>query len=121
MGYTCLNDVTARDLQFKDSQFTRAKGFDSFCPLGPAVALDIAPDNLRITTTLNGEIRQEGVSSDMIFGLDYLVSYVSRIMTLLPGDVIATGTPAGVGPMAAGDQVCVEIENIGRLINPLSK
>jgi 2-keto-4-pentenoate hydratase/2-oxohepta-3-ene-1,7-dioic acid hydratase in catechol pathway len=121
MGYTCLNDVTARDLQFKDSQFTRAKGFDSFCPLGPAVALDVSPDNLRIKTTLNDKICQDGVTSDMIFSVNYLVSYVSRIMTLLPGDVIATGTPPGIGPMAEGDRVCVEVENIGRLINPLRK
>jgi 2-keto-4-pentenoate hydratase/2-oxohepta-3-ene-1,7-dioic acid hydratase in catechol pathway len=117
LGYTCLNDVTARDLQFKDSQFTRAKGFDTFCPLGPAIALDVSPDNLRLRTILNDEVRQDSATSDMIFSVDYLVSYVSRIMTLYPGDVIATGTPPGTGPMTEGDRVCVELEGVGRLIN----
>ncbi|MDR1397316.1 MAG: fumarylacetoacetate hydrolase family protein [Desulfarculales bacterium] len=117
MGYTCLNDVTARDLQFKDSQFTRAKGFDTFCPLGPAIALDLSPDNLRLRTFLNGEVRQDSSTSDMIFSAAYLVSYVSRIMTLHPGDVIATGTPSGTGPMKEGDLICVELEGVGRLVN----
>jgi len=115
LGFSCMNDVTARDLQTRDVQFTRAKGFDTFAPLGPAIATGIDPSNLELTTRLNGEVRQHGRTSEMIFDCDYLVSYISHIMTLMPGDVISTGTPSGVGPMKIGDVVEVEIERIGCL------
>jgi 2-keto-4-pentenoate hydratase/2-oxohepta-3-ene-1,7-dioic acid hydratase in catechol pathway len=118
LGYTCLNDVTARDLQRKDVQFTRGKGFDTFAPLGPVIETEIAnPDNLELTTRLNGEVRQHGTTSNLIFKCDFLLSYISQIMTLLPGDVISTGTPSGVGEMKPGDTVEVEIEKIGCLRN----
>ncbi len=117
LGYTCMNDVTARDLQRLDVQFTRAKGFDTFAPLGPVIETDLDPSDLRIETRLNGETRQKSRTSNLIFGCDYLVSFISRIMTLLPGDVISTGTPSGVGPMQVGDTVEVEIEKIGCLRN----
>jgi 2-keto-4-pentenoate hydratase/2-oxohepta-3-ene-1,7-dioic acid hydratase in catechol pathway len=117
LGYACVNDVTARDLQKRDGQFTRAKGFDSFCPFGPAIAVGLQPDALRIETFVNGERRQSAPASSMIFGIDALVSFVSHIMTLLPGDLIATGTPEGVGPLEPGDEVTVSIEGIGRLTN----
>jgi 2-keto-4-pentenoate hydratase/2-oxohepta-3-ene-1,7-dioic acid hydratase in catechol pathway len=117
LGYTCMNDVTARDLQRRDVQFTRAKGFDTFAPLGPAIETDLEPSDLQIETRLNGETRQKSRTSNLIFGCDYLVSFISRIMTLLPGDVISTGTPSGVGPMQVGDTVEVEIEKIGCLRN----
>lgn len=118
-GYTCLNDVTARDLQKADGQFTRSKGFDSFCPLGPMVATDLQVQNLIIETYVNGERRQRGSVGEMIFPLDVIIRYVASVMTLEPGDVIATGTPAGVGPLRAGDIVEVVIEGIGRLRNPV--
>ena len=118
LGYTVANDVTARDLQRKDEQWTRSKSFDTFCPLGPAIATEFnAAEGMRITASVNGELRQEGSTADMIFGPHELVAYVSRVMTLLPGDVILTGTPAGVGPMQPGDRVEVEIEGIGVLSN----
>jgi 2-keto-4-pentenoate hydratase/2-oxohepta-3-ene-1,7-dioic acid hydratase in catechol pathway len=116
-GYTCCNDVTARDLQKKDGQWSRAKGFDTFCPLGPVIATDIEPSQLRIRTLLNGDIKQDAPVSAMLFDVPTLVSYVSKVMTLLPGDVITTGTPSGVGPMQRGDVVEVWIEGIGRLRN----
>ncbi len=115
LGFSCMNDVTARDLQSRDVQFTRAKGFDTFAPLGPVIATGIDPSNLELITRLNGEVRQHGRTSEMIFDCDYLVSYISHIMTLMPGDVISTGTPSGVGPMQVGDVVEVEIERIGCL------
>jgi len=115
LGYTCLNDVTARDLQRKDGQFTRSKGFDTFAPMGPVIATDIDPSDLQIETRLNGERRQLSRTSQLIFGCEELVSYISHIMTLEPGDVITTGTPSGVGPMKPGDVVEVEIEKIGCL------
>jgi len=115
LGYTCMNDVTARDLQARDVQFTRAKGFDTFAPLGPCVVTDVDPSDLAIETRLNGEVRQRSRTSQLIFKCPELVSFVSNIMTLLPGDVISTGTPAGVGPMKPGDLVEVEIERIGCL------
>ena len=121
MGYTCLNDITARDLQAKDGQYTRAKCFDTFCPIGPAIALDVEPGNLKIKTTLNGKLFQDSSTFDMIFSIEQMVAYVSSVMTLNPGDVIATGTPSGISTMQAGDTVCVELEGIGRLINPLTK
>ncbi|WP_457567405.1 fumarylacetoacetate hydrolase family protein [Desulfurobacterium sp.] len=117
LGYTCFNDVTARDLQKKDVQYTRAKSFDTFGPYGPWINIDIEPTGLPITTRVNGEVKQQGNTSDMIFSPFYLVSYISRIMTLLPGDVIITGTPPGVGPLRNGDKVEIEIEGIGTLIN----
>lgn len=117
LGYTCLNDVTARDLQRKDVQFTRAKSFDTFCPFGPFVVTDIDPLDLRVETRVNGEVRQRGRTSEMAFTVPFLVRYVSRMMTLEPGDVISTGTPAGVGPLREGDTVEVEVEQVGTLIN----
>jgi 2-keto-4-pentenoate hydratase/2-oxohepta-3-ene-1,7-dioic acid hydratase in catechol pathway len=120
LGYTCLNDVTARDLQRRDVQFTRAKGFDTFAPLGPAIDTAVAPDDLELTTRLNGEVRQRARTSNLIFGCDHLLSYISHIMTLLPGDVISTGTPGGVGAMQPGDTVEVEIGQIGCLRNTVA-
>ncbi|GII92653.1 hypothetical protein Ssi02_28840 [Sinosporangium siamense] len=116
-GYTCANDVTARDLQQRDGQWTRAKGFDTFCPLGPWIQTDLDPSDLAITTTVNGEIRQSGRTSQLLHDVPALVAYVSAVMTLIPGDVILTGTPAGVGPLAVGDEVSVGIEGIGTLTN----
>ena len=117
LGYTCLNDVTARDLQSKDGQWTRAKGFDTFAPIGPWIVTDIDPHHLGISSTLNGERRQHSNTKNLIFGPHQLVSFISRIMTLLPGDVIATGTPSGIGPMTIGDRIDVVIEGIGTLSN----
>jgi 2-keto-4-pentenoate hydratase/2-oxohepta-3-ene-1,7-dioic acid hydratase in catechol pathway len=116
-GYTCLNDVTARDLQGKDGQWTRAKGFDTFCPLGPWIETEIDPSDLKIELFLNGEIKQQSRTSNLIFNPDRLVEFISGVMTLFPGDVIATGTTSGIGPMKAGDKVEVRIEGIGSLIN----
>lgn len=117
LGYTCFNDVTARDLQRKDGQWTRAKSFDTFSPMGPNILFEIDPANLDISLYLNGELKQSSNTSNLIFTPFYLVSFISKIMTLLPGDLIATGTPAGVGPMKPGDKVEVRIEGIGSLIN----
>jgi 2-keto-4-pentenoate hydratase/2-oxohepta-3-ene-1,7-dioic acid hydratase in catechol pathway len=118
-GYTCVNDVTVRDLQKKDGQWARAKGFDTFCPIGPRVVPGLDPTNLRIVTRLNGQVRQDSSTSDMIFDVATLVSFCSHHMTLEPGDVITTGTPAGVGNMVPGDVVEIEIEGIGILRNPV--
>ncbi len=115
LGFTCMIDVTARDLQTRDVQYTRAKGFDTFAPLGPAVATDIDPADLGLETRVNGEVRQHSRTSQLIFDCDHLLSYISHVMTLMPGDVISTGTPSGVGPMRVGDAVEVEIERIGCL------
>lgn len=118
LGYTCLNDVTARDLQARDGQWTRAKSFDTFAPLGPWIETAIAdPHHLDIRLRLNGEVRQTSNTANLIFGVFELIAYISAVMTLEPGDVIATGTPAGVGPMQRGDTVSVEIESIGILEN----
>ncbi len=117
LGYSCLNDVTARDLQTKDKQWTRAKGFDTFSPIGPWIVTDIDPHRLEISSYLNGERRQHSNTKNLIFGPYQLVSFISHIMTLLPGDVIATGTPSGIGPMVVGDKIDVIIEGIGRLSN----
>ena len=120
LGYTIANDVTARDLQRSDGQWTRAKGFDTFCPLGPAIDTEFDPTEAHaITCHVNDELRQDGYTSDLVFGVADLVSFVSSVMTLLPGDVILTGTPAGVGPIVAGDRVEVEIDGIGVLMNPV--
>ena len=117
-GYTCANDVTARDLQKADGQWARAKGFDTFCPLGPWIETDLDPSDLSIVTRRDGEVVQDGRTVDMIHDVPAIVAYVSQAFTLLPGDVILTGTPAGVGPVAAGQRVEVEIEGIGILSNP---
>ncbi|MEW5914049.1 MAG: fumarylacetoacetate hydrolase family protein [Thermodesulfobacteriota bacterium] len=119
LGYTCLNDVTARDLQAQDIQYTRAKGFDTFCPLGPAITKDIDPRQVRVRALVNEKVKQDTNTSDMIFDVYQLVSFVSQAMTLNPGDVIATGTPSGISPLAAGDTVTIEVEGIGRLENPV--
>jgi 2-keto-4-pentenoate hydratase/2-oxohepta-3-ene-1,7-dioic acid hydratase in catechol pathway len=119
MGYTCVNDVTARDLQRKDVQFTRAKSFDTFCPVGPFIETDIDPSDLRVTTRVNGTVRQQGSTSAMAFPVDYLVRYISRIMTLNPGDLISTGTPSGVSALRDGDVVEVEVAGVGVLRNPV--
>ncbi|SBT37421.1 fumarylacetoacetate hydrolase family protein [Micromonospora narathiwatensis] len=123
-GYTCANDITARDLQRSDGQWTRAKGFDSFCPLGPWIStgLDVADLEIRCEVGRNPEemeVRQLGRTKDMVFDVPALVSYISHVMTLLPGDVVLTGTPAGVSPLADGDTVTVRIEGIGELTNPV--
>jgi 2-keto-4-pentenoate hydratase/2-oxohepta-3-ene-1,7-dioic acid hydratase in catechol pathway len=120
LGYTCGNDVTARDLQRSDGQWTRAKGFDTFCPLGPWIETDLDPRGLAVTGSVNGLVRQRGNSRQMVFDVATLVSYISSVMTLKAGDVILTGTPAGVGPLAAGDVVTVEVEGIGVLSNPVA-
>jgi 2-keto-4-pentenoate hydratase/2-oxohepta-3-ene-1,7-dioic acid hydratase in catechol pathway len=119
LGYTCVNDVTARDLQRKDVQFTRAKSFDTFCPVGPFIVDGIDPLKLVVTTRVNGAIKQNGRTADMAFSVPFLIRYISNIMTLYPGDLIATGTPAGVSAMKNGDVVEVEIEGIGVLRNPV--
>ena len=117
LGYTCVNDVTARDLQGKDVQYIRAKGFDTFAPIGPWIETDLNPLNVRIETYLNGEKKQDASTHDMIFDIYHLLSFVSHVMTLLPGDVIATGTPSGIGKMKPGDEVEIRIEGIGSLVN----
>lgn len=116
-GYTCVNDVTARDLQHKDGQWTRAKSFDTFCPVGPWIETELDPSHCVISTHLNGEQKQSSTTRDFIFSVPYLVSYISHIMTLMPGDLIATGTPSGIGPMVVGDEIVVTIEGIGSLRN----
>ena len=121
LGYTAANDVTARDLQRSDGQWSRAKGFDTFCPLGPAIDTEFDPsEDHAITCSVNDVVRQSGSTSDLIFDVDAVVSFVSQVMTLLPGDVILTGTPAGVGPIVAGDRVEVDIDGIGTLMNPVA-
>lgn len=121
LGYTIGNDVTARDLQRRDGQWTRSKGFDTFCPLGPAIATEFDPsEGMEISCRVNGELRQSGSTADMIFGVAELIENITRVMTLLPGDVVLTGTPAGVGPVVPGDTMEVEIEGIGILSNPVA-
>lgn len=121
LGYTCANDVTARDLQKKDSQWARAKSFDTFCPIGPYIVTDIDPSNLKVEVFLNGVLKQHTSTAQLIFNVPKLVSFISQVMTLLPGDVILTGTSSGVGSMQDGDKVDVLIENVGRLTNPVIK
>jgi len=116
-GYTCANDVTARDLQLRDGQWTRAKGFDTFCPLGPWMETATDPSDLGITTTVNGEVRQHARTRELLWDVPSLIEYVSAVMTLLPGDVLLTGTPEGVGPLTDGDEVSVTVESIGTLTN----
>lgn len=117
LGYTCLNDVTARDLQKKDGQWTRSKSFDTFCPFGPCLETDISPAGAHIRVYLNGKRVQDSDTSKFIFPVDYLLPFISRVMTLFPGDVISTGTPPGVGPMQVNDKIEVEIEGVGTLMN----
>ncbi|MCK4301897.1 MAG: fumarylacetoacetate hydrolase family protein [candidate division Zixibacteria bacterium] len=119
-GLTCVNDVTARDLQRKDGQWSRAKGFDTFCPTGPCVVTGVDYSDLLVEGLLNGEVKQSGRTSLMIFDIPYLVSYVSSVMTLHTGDLISTGTPSGIGPMKPGDEVEVRIEHVGSLVNPVA-
>ena len=119
LGYTCLNDITARDLQKNDVQFTRGKGFDTFCPIGPHIETELDPESLQVETRVNGTVRQSGNTSLMIYPVAFLVRWISRMMTLLPGDVIATGTPAGVGPLVAGDTAEVSVSGVGVLRNPV--
>jgi 2-keto-4-pentenoate hydratase/2-oxohepta-3-ene-1,7-dioic acid hydratase in catechol pathway len=121
LGYTCLNDVTARDLQRRDRVLGRCKSFDTFCPLGPCITTDIDANAVRVETYVNGERRQSGSTKELVFPVEDLVARISEIMTLLPGDVIASGTPAGVGPLQPGDRVEIRIEGIGSLINPVVK
>jgi 2-keto-4-pentenoate hydratase/2-oxohepta-3-ene-1,7-dioic acid hydratase in catechol pathway len=120
LGYTCFNDVTARDLQGKDKQFTSSKSFDTFAPIGPWIETDLNPAACKVESYLNGELKQSGNTSDLVFPVFQLVSFISSVMTLLPGDIIATGTPSGIGPMQVGDTVEVRIEGIGTLRNKLS-
>jgi 2-keto-4-pentenoate hydratase/2-oxohepta-3-ene-1,7-dioic acid hydratase in catechol pathway len=119
LGYTCANDVTLRDLQHENDQWTRAKGFDGSCPLGPWIETDLDPTDVRVETRLNGEVRQGAQTADMAFGVATLIEYVTSFMTLLPGDVLLTGTPEGVGKLSAGDVVEVEVDGIGTLSNPV--
>lgn len=119
-GFVCLNDVTARDLQKSDGQWTRAKGFDTFCPLGPAIETELDPlERLAVICRVNGEVRQAGFTSDLVFGVAEIIEFVTAVMTLLPGDVILTGTPSGVGPVEPGDLMEVEIDGIGTLANQM--
>lgn len=117
LGYTVANDVTARDLQKSDNQWARAKGFDTFCPLGPWIETDLDPGDLAVSTSLNGQTKQDGRTAQMVHTVPDILAYISSFMTLLPGDVVLTGTPAGVGPMVPGDSVSVSIEGIGTLTN----
>jgi 2-keto-4-pentenoate hydratase/2-oxohepta-3-ene-1,7-dioic acid hydratase in catechol pathway len=121
LGYTCANDVTARDLQRRDGQWSRAKGFDTFCPLGPWIESELDPASLDVTCSVNDVLRQKGTTSDMVFDIPLLLAYVSRIMTLEPGDLLLTGTPEGVGRLRKGDTVAVSITGIGTLTNPVKE
>jgi 2-keto-4-pentenoate hydratase/2-oxohepta-3-ene-1,7-dioic acid hydratase in catechol pathway len=121
LGYTCVNDVTARDLQFSDGQWSRAKGFDTFCPVGPIVTSEIDPwAGVGVEARVNGEVRQQGNTRDFIFALDVIIRHIAQAMTLFPGDLIPTGTPSGVGPLKAGDNVEVSVEGVGTLRNPVA-
>jgi len=121
LGYTCVNDVTARDLQKKDGQWTRGKGFDTFCPVGPVISDEADPWNgVQVQTRVNGQLKQDGNTLDFIFPLDRIILYIAQVMTLLPGDLIATGTPSGVGPVQAGDAVEVSVAGVGTLGNSVA-
>ena len=121
LGYTCINDVTARDLQRKDVQFTRGKSFDTFCPIGPVIVTDINPLDVEVVTRVNDAVKQRGRTSEMAFPVPFLIKYIAEIMTLFPGDVIATGTPSGVSALKPGDLVTVEVEGIGSLRNQVEQ
>jgi 2-keto-4-pentenoate hydratase/2-oxohepta-3-ene-1,7-dioic acid hydratase in catechol pathway len=121
LGYACLNDVTARDIQRQDVQFTRGKSFDTFCPIGPIVETELDVSDLRVATKVNGVVRQDGQTSQMVFPVDFLIRYISNQMTLVEGDIIATGTPSGVSKMMPGDICEIEIEGIGILRNPVEQ
>jgi 2-keto-4-pentenoate hydratase/2-oxohepta-3-ene-1,7-dioic acid hydratase in catechol pathway len=124
LGLTCVNDVTARELQTKDVQYTRAKGFDTFAPVGPCIAIGIdyrAPEGVRVEGWVNEERRQASSTSQLIFSIDTLIAFVSRVMTLLPGDIISTGTPAGIGSLKAGDRVTIKVAGVGELSNPVGQ
>lgn len=121
LGYTCFNDVTARDLQEKDGQFTRAKSFDTFAAVGPCIVTDVDPSGLRLKTFVNGKLRQSGSTRNLIFPVPFLIRFISHVMTLNPGDIITTGTPAGIGPLSPGDRVDIQIEGIGTLSNTVMK
>jgi 2-keto-4-pentenoate hydratase/2-oxohepta-3-ene-1,7-dioic acid hydratase in catechol pathway len=121
LGYTCLNDVTARDIQVQDGQWTRAKSFDTFCPVGPWLVPKLDPHSLTLRTYLNGKTVQQSCTDDFVFGVEQLIWFISRVMTLFPGDIISTGTPKGVGPMRPGDEVTVEIGGIGPLVNTVRR
>lgn len=118
-GYTCGNDVTARDIQKSDGQWTRGKGFETFCPIGPWIETELDPADLRVTCTVDGVLRQDGRTRDLLFPIPFLIEYISRFTRLLPGDLVMTGTPAGVGPMDVGSTVTVEVEGVGALTNPV--
>ncbi len=120
LGYTCANDVTARDLRAPNGPWTRGKGYDTFCPLGPWIETELDPSDITVTTTVDGEVRQDGHVSEMIFTISELIEYASEIMTLLPGDVLLTGTPEGVGQLAAGNTVTVAVSGVGELTNPVA-
>ncbi len=120
LGYTCLNDVTARNLQKKDGQWTRAKSFDSFCPVGPHIETGLDPGAIKIQSYLNGKLKQDSNTSNFIFSVSFLISFISKVMTLKPADIISTGTPAGIGPMQKGDKVRIVIEGIGSLENQVA-
>jgi 2-keto-4-pentenoate hydratase/2-oxohepta-3-ene-1,7-dioic acid hydratase in catechol pathway len=121
LGYTCFNDVTARELQDREIQFTRAKGFDTFAPFGPWIETDLDPSDLAVTGSVNGVLRQSSRTREMIFSPPFLVAFISRVMTLLPGDIIATGTPAGIGPLIPGDRVDITVEGVGTLSNSVGE
>lgn len=121
LGFSCFNDITARDLQDKDGQWTRAKSFDTFAALGPCIAVGLDPDKIRLKTFLNGKLHQSGNTRNFIFSVPELVRYISKVMTLFPGDIITTGTPSGIGPMNPGDRVDVQIEGIGTLSNKIMR
>jgi 2-keto-4-pentenoate hydratase/2-oxohepta-3-ene-1,7-dioic acid hydratase in catechol pathway len=118
-GYTCVNDVTARDFQKQDGVFARAKGYDTFCPVGPAVVTGIDPGELRVVGELNGAVRQDAPVTELVFDIPTLIAFISNVMTLEPGDLITTGTPAGVGALVAGDRIVIRIDRIGALSNPV--
>ncbi len=120
LGYTIANDVTARDLQPKDGQWSVAKGFDTFCPLGPVIETELDPSSLELTTTVNGVVKQHSNTRNLIFDVPYLVSYISHVMTLLPGDIISTGTPSGISKLESGDEVAIKVEHIGTLRNTVA-
>jgi 2-keto-4-pentenoate hydratase/2-oxohepta-3-ene-1,7-dioic acid hydratase in catechol pathway len=119
LGVTCVNDVTARELQRKEGHYTRPKGFDTFAPVGPAIGLGLDFSNLAVRGRVNGTLRQDSTTRDLIFAVSALIAFISAIMTLLPGDIISTGTPAGIGPLSPGDSVGIEVEGVGELVNPV--